>query len=411
MLSKILINNFQSLNNCELDIGKFTVIVGESESGKSAVIRAIDSMINNNPVYGADWSSLPPGASRCSMSLFLDKGTVIDWVKGKTDNMYVLNGDAFKKVGKVCPPEILEVLRMGNFVIDGFSYNASIHKQFELPFLLADGGSKVSKIIGRITNMHLITSANKLTLQEKSFISRKLTSINENLERESKALEKFKDLEDKKTRAEILKSLLRDIKDKESLVSQLNVFITSLKSCFEKRVSLDTRINYHSMVCNLETSVFNSNCVLETINKLRIIYLEIVNRHARDQILVKYSKLENVKPVSIELYVALNNALVSIRKYRERNFVLDSALHFSDALTGVGTLIDKAIKLNGQFGIMSDAISRYRAMALKYNTACRNYHSASEQNKQALEALSTYIELNPLCPTCGAELNSEEVCK
>ena len=47
MLNRLRIRNFQSLEDIDLELGQFTVIIGESDTGKSAIIRALKYALIN----------------------------------------------------------------------------------------------------------------------------------------------------------------------------------------------------------------------------------------------------------------------------------------------------------------------------------------------------------------------------
>jgi len=64
VIHSISCKNFQSLQDVEIELGKFTVIVGASSSGKSALIRAIEAIASNslnsdNIMQGTKHASVP----------------------------------------------------------------------------------------------------------------------------------------------------------------------------------------------------------------------------------------------------------------------------------------------------------------------------------------------------------------
>ena len=65
MLQTIQIHNFQSHENSQLDLSPgINTLVGDSDCGKSAVMRAILWAITNSPqgdAYVSDWTKTPKG--------------------------------------------------------------------------------------------------------------------------------------------------------------------------------------------------------------------------------------------------------------------------------------------------------------------------------------------------------------
>lgn len=84
-LIKIEIENFQSIKKLAIDLGQYTVLVGTSNQGKTAIVRAIESVFTNP----AGQSRIRKGASHCIVRLDFDDGTWVLWEKGKTSRYIV----------------------------------------------------------------------------------------------------------------------------------------------------------------------------------------------------------------------------------------------------------------------------------------------------------------------------------
>ena len=194
MLDHISIKGFQSLRDVDIDLGKFTVMVGPSGSGKSAFVRAVLKMVRNDAVSGTsggeDWSHLPPKVANAEVTLDID-GRKIKWVKGKS-NSYFIDGESLHKVGRGCPDEVQDVLKMRELTFDGAdSYHLNFAQQFDMPFLLDDSGSKVAKILGEITNVNVLYSANRQANSLKSAATKTLSVRQQDLERQQELLQQY----------------------------------------------------------------------------------------------------------------------------------------------------------------------------------------------------------------------------
>lgn len=101
------IKNFQSHKDSHLDFHPgVDVIVGPSDSGKTAIIRALRWLVWNRPTGDAvrSWWG---GDTEVSMSL---PTSSISRIKGK-ENQYTLNGLVFKAIGTDVPEEISKELK------------------------------------------------------------------------------------------------------------------------------------------------------------------------------------------------------------------------------------------------------------------------------------------------------------
>ena len=108
MINSLKISNFQSHRETELllDDG-LNVLVGSSDKGKSAILRAISWAVNNRP---KGTSFIRKGSkSGCEVTLKLNGNTLSRFRKG-TNNQYVLDGEVFEALGSDVPPKISAIL-------------------------------------------------------------------------------------------------------------------------------------------------------------------------------------------------------------------------------------------------------------------------------------------------------------
>lgn len=165
MLQHLAVRNFQSLHKVDLALSRFTVIVGQSSSGKSAFIRALRALSSN--VRGT--SFITHGERSATITAVTDHGTV-SLNKGARDEYTLIpaNGEqqVFSKLGGDVPPEVSAVL--GIQPKDALSFAG----QFDVPFLLKSPPSEVARILGELTNADIVFSAaresNRRRLQSSS---------------------------------------------------------------------------------------------------------------------------------------------------------------------------------------------------------------------------------------------------
>jgi exonuclease SbcC len=135
MLQKLLIKNYQSHKDSTLEFTDgINVIVGSSDSGKSAILRAIRWIIFNRPL-GSNY--IRKGEDECHVQLENARGKV-SRSKGKI-SQYIINGDIFKAIGTDVPDSIRDVVNI---------HDINIQKQLDSHFLvLGSGGEIASKLM------------------------------------------------------------------------------------------------------------------------------------------------------------------------------------------------------------------------------------------------------------------------
>lgn len=183
MVTKIEINNFQSHKNTVLDFDKgVNVICGESDNGKSAVIRAIKWVVENYP-QGTDkinstWND--DFKEPLSVKLYTEKGYV-ERIRDKKRNGYNIckNGEkeiVLDAIGKGVPREVTEFLNVSD-----------VNFQFQLdpPYLLSKTPGQASEYLNEIVHLDSIDKIMSIADSDK----RQLSSEQKTVESDIKKLE------------------------------------------------------------------------------------------------------------------------------------------------------------------------------------------------------------------------------
>lgn len=147
---KVKIKNFQSVEDVAFDINGFTVLVGKSNIGKSAIVRAIQGALVNTPAE----SYITTGKKFIEVDLETQNAHIL-WRKGGGHNDYIINGTPLDNVGRGSVPE-LEKLGFGELKISGESISVQVADQWHPLFLLDAKGSVAAEAIsdvGRLTEV------------------------------------------------------------------------------------------------------------------------------------------------------------------------------------------------------------------------------------------------------------------
>lgn len=165
-IKKLTIENFQSHRKTELEpapAGQLTVIVGPSDSGKTAIIRALKWLLYNRP-QGDGFTRV--GASFVRVALTTDKGTV-NRHRSSAVNRYLITGEMLPPVplegfGNDVPLEVQEITGVRQTMIGDMPLNLNLAEQLDGPFL----GSSISdpvraRILGKLAGTEEVDFANK----------------------------------------------------------------------------------------------------------------------------------------------------------------------------------------------------------------------------------------------------------
>lgn len=194
MLRKIIIKNFQSHKKTVVKLTEGSnIIVGKTDSGKSAIVKAVFWVCFNRPL-GDDYVSWWEHDGTC-VSLHFDNGTV-KRVKSKKDNAYYLIIDGKEQrymADRSVPEPISDFLKMESM---------NFHMQRERTFMLDWTPAERGQFINKITNLESIDTA--------------ISNIKRRVSTESKQLDNLIDIKKE------LKKEIMELPDLSSFEKQLN---------------------------------------------------------------------------------------------------------------------------------------------------------------------------------------------
>ncbi|MFA7287360.1 MAG: AAA family ATPase [Melioribacteraceae bacterium] len=275
-LDKVTVKNFQTHCNSELPLHSgVSIISGNSDSGKSSLLRAVNLVLSNRPTgFGfKPWSAKKKDVTECKLE-FSD-GTV-ERRKSETIDEYILTiGDEvkeFKSLNRTVPDEIKDFLNLADynfqdqeegrhfFISESPAHRAQMLNEISglgiidqslsnVNSLIRENNSKqkqvedtIKSLSSEIDKIKFIDEADKLLVQiEELFINCELlelmnnnlnTYIQEIQEIESKILEYNKVLKHKKELQE-LQELIKKHNELETKQKSLNEYVANINNVQE----------------------------------------------------------------------------------------------------------------------------------------------------------------------------------
>ena len=144
-MKKLRIKNFQIHKDLEIEFGPITTIVGASDSGKSAILRALRWVAMNEP-KGTGF--IREGAKEASVTLILG-GREIQRQRSASNNSYGMDGVEFKAFGNDVPEDIARVLNVSELNFQG---------QHDAPLWFTESAGEVSRRLNYIVDLSQIDS-------------------------------------------------------------------------------------------------------------------------------------------------------------------------------------------------------------------------------------------------------------
>jgi len=401
MINKVRIQNFQSLKDISLDLGRITVILGKSDVGKSAFVRAMSSFFSNrvNKSY-AHFDNYP---IKVSLTKDGKEGYVSRTNKGV---FYFLDGKSYSKTERQVPEEIFAWLNLHPFKVDSdVSLFFNVHSQFDPPFLLQDSSLLIPKVVGKISNLNIAMMALRSMNADVVSFSQELSVKKKDLEEAEAKVEQFEDLEEEEKILQQVTRLLSDVDVLESRIAFLedfiklyNEFSSSVSSYKDEVSTTENAISVLEPFTSLGTEHTLLKNLLSDIHKIEATLSNIDTEISSSSIVIStYSDVikESEQAISkamslkslIEEAASFNSNILLFREQEKALSQLDTDL-FSSELSTLDALLFSTKQLSIIDFSITKVLEEESAVLLK-----------AELEKQNLDNI---LEKYSVCPLINA---------
>lgn len=144
MIRKITLENFMSHRHTVIEPANgLTVLVGENNCGKSAIVAALQILCHNT---NGDYM-VRHGEKECRIIVETDEGHVIEWKRKNGTVSYTLNGRAIHRLRGRTPDDLHKLLRIPKVYPQdgGDPFDIHFGEQKKPVFLLDESGSRAAK--------------------------------------------------------------------------------------------------------------------------------------------------------------------------------------------------------------------------------------------------------------------------
>lgn len=189
-IQEIHIENFQSHKKTTIQPapnGQLTVLTGQSDSGKTAILRALKWVFYNSPANN-DFIRVGVNFARVTVG-FYDGTAVTRWRSRGGINRYIVDSETLEGFGTGVPLEVIEATGVKELVIGDLSFNLNLSEQLDGPFLgKSISGPARAKVLGKLAGTEEIDYAGKILgtdlyrrNQEEKRVSKELQVIEDSL--------------------------------------------------------------------------------------------------------------------------------------------------------------------------------------------------------------------------------------
>ena len=382
MIKSLTIRNFQSHQESHLDfVAGVNVIVGDSDSGKSAIFRALYWIRENRPTSteyirngsGTEGKRGAKHLGTAEASIVIQRGeksTTIIRTRGHDVNKYVVDTQSFEALGKDIPKEVADALRLDKI---------NIQKQIDLPYLILESPGQVAATFNKFTNLDHIDEAISLVTSDLRDRAAKKNEIESQITRVQDELRTYSYLPDFEKHVEVFEEV---VAERTAAYDKRKLLLDTVQAGEE----------YVTLIFNLETRISNKAMTLKQarslLEKIADVSLKIAEtRTTRTEFSLMVENYRDAQARLDELDVHLPSRQKELG-YRKKLLTLESRRESTES---------KAALLRG---VIDDIVA--------YESNVKQVEDSIEAFKQNLAKEKAKLGDVDTCITCGQKLDAKD---
>lgn len=469
-IEKVILENFQSHKNSVIEFdNQLNVIIGPSDSGKTAILRGIKWALYNEP--SGDYF-IREGQTECSVTICFSDKTKVKRYRSKSKNIYYIydsdnNETKFEGFGTSVPQEIIDKTGIEKILLDSNESKAiNLSDQLEGAFLLSEKGSTRANSIGRLVGVNIIDDSLRDTLKDSRNLSQRKKVIDDGilkLQDELKEYDYLIELRQKIDQIEIIRNKIykntmivnkyKELLDKFIVISknkrEVNFYIEKLKNVdlvkvIFKDVSnnvgkyryFDNKLSQlNKLKTNIESNkniVFSLNDIElanKTIDKVKDSYEKMLKlKRLQDKTIkvkLEFDKISiiskkiiylddieyNVNNIAVKLkelekIVSIELKGKNLKKSLETGRIYIQKLEEIDRIYNIQNLIKEKIDLLNKLEIINQKNSINKKEIIE---EIKNINELKVSVKLNLETYKSLLLKQETCPLCFSNINEEKI--
>lgn len=432
-VKSIDIENFQSHENTHIDFDTgLNIIVGESNNGKTSILRAMDWVVDNQPL-GTDF--IMTGKNYCKVRITYDNDTFIERYRTLKDTGYyhvgvIKNGQEtyqeYKGFTNNVPVEVMNVHQMPKISI---TKNIETHlnklSQLERPFLITENTNEKAAAIGRITGTDVVDVAIK-NINSDITTDKKLLKSNIKIKTELESQKDLIDINKLESLKTFYESALNKIKKLQDLYNSANNIKLIKENCDNNIVQYTKIINDCNIIIKDKKEVDESQELINNIN----VMINLLNRYKQCNESIKdlndkikfnneIIKQKNTIDSCDNAISKIQSLMILLKKQASVNGLIDSQKyainHFTKITSQTKDYEEKETQIE-MIRKMMDLYKRNQVIQLNIQensddsscilTMIGNLNSELEEHQNAM---NEYVLSNKICPCCGQKITDKNV--
>lgn len=371
---KVNLENFQSISKADLEfVQGINIIVGQSNSGKSAILRAIKGAVLNP---NGSQRYIKNGEKQFKVNVEYE-GNDISWTReGSKSPKYIINGEEYLKVGS---SNLQDVCPKSGFVLDERGNLMNIESELELPFPFDKSNSELFKLFEK--NIFCVSDSSSVTKfikADEEEANRLKDNSTYELDRIKQKLEAINELEQEIDLNKLIngRNTLSNLMNKSN---EIKLDIQNLSGIIEAGKVLKKAVPTIEVNTNLQHDYYKLQEDVCKLNEIRGV----------GAVLKATPTASTPKVFNISEYSELKSSIIQLNKAEETISILSP---LESPTTRV--LDEEYTSLRNDINSLQKL--REQALVIQKNIT---------DNKELITQLEADKTRFKVCPLCGGELN------
>jgi len=446
IIKHVEIKNFQSHEYTIIEFKDgLNTIIGESNSGKTSILRAIRWCLDNDP-KGSDF--ITTGRDDCSVTVVFDDGTSIIRKRTRNDSgTYDVVGktiqpdgtaskwiQTYKGFANNLPIEIMNIHQMPKVnLTKDISTHLNMMSQLDGPFLIAESPQVKAAIIGRLTGTQIIDLAIKETNREVLNNSKSIKIWSEEKQDKENELLKYQDLPYYEEYLKLYRSISCYISNLFNIAQNVCKYFNDLMDCISHYEVIKLQYEYISGKVNTcQNMIYIKQYIANQLEMFNV-YEDYKNTQNNVDVLQRRLKLciiiVSLKQFVENIELKLNSHVQSINCYSKilslqqqmkthtdninninnsTNIIENMKCYLNSIYSCVNVLskdIDSTNPVYTKFIACSHDSDMYKNNISEYETKTNSIIMTIDSLIKEQEKL---IKENNICPCCGQKITTNK---
>ena len=379
MFTNLTLSNFQCHRSLSIPLGKITTLVGPSDSGKTAILRALDWLCFN---YGRVVLLQRRGGDYVSVSLDVDGHKV---TRSSKNNSYQVDEQLFKTINKTIPPEVSSLLHVSE---------DNVQRQHDYLFWFTAKGAELVSNLNRVVDLskledwvHIGLDKERVCKKDVEYHTTRKTELEQNISDLSCYKEMDSDLD-------AVESLYTGLSEKKRKLEDMERTVSSISVIDERTVKCDNYISDLNDLVGIYDKINGKNSIIGQLS-------ELLSRYKKyGELEKRYEELCSI-PLNCDEIIEKRERINGLEQTLSRIDVLDSVL---DELGSASGLLDECEENRGK-------ALRYKELTDLLVCLGSLDRSIAEKDTEIENVREEIREKSGgVCPICGGALNLESSC-